>query len=137
MRKSHSNIIELLSKIKKIKERYLSIEKDMVSILSNKTEYDNTVAHYDHVIADLETELKNQPIGYRYTGEYYLKKPYVMPAEYMKGSGSLFMRENLSSWQVETEPGVYDYSYHRAVYKQLDGPLLTREDAEPVYQDKK
>lgn len=135
MKKTHSNISELLTKIKKIKERTLSTEKELVSILSNKAEYDQIIAHYDHVITDLEKELKNQPIGYRYTGDYYLKKPYVMPAEFIKGSGSLFMRENLSSWQVETEPGVCDYSYHRAVYKQLDGPLLTREDAEPVYQN--
>ena len=137
MQKTRSAIIELMSKVKKIKKSYMSLEKDILPLLSDQPEYDRIIAHYDYVIAELEKELQNKPIGYRYTGVYYLKKPYTMPAVFEKGFGSLYMSENLVSWQVEKEPGVCDYPYHRAVYKQLDGPILTREDAEPVYQNKK
>ena len=135
MQKTRKAVIELMRRVESIKERYISIEKDIFTLLSNKPEFDRTVAHYDAVIAELEKELKLKPIGYRYTGVYYLKKPYTMPVVFEKGFGSLYMIENLVSWQVEKEPGVRDYTYHRAVYKEIDGPLLTREDAEPVYQN--
>lgn len=137
MQKTRSAIMELLAKIKKTKKRYVSIEKDILSLLSDKTEYDRIIAHFDDLIAELEKELKNQPIGYRYTGVYYLKKSYPQPVEFIKNSGSLYMRENLVSWQVEKEPGVCEFPLYRAVYAEPEGRIITREDAEPVYYNKK
>ncbi|MBP9726702.1 MAG: hypothetical protein KBD83_04480 [Gammaproteobacteria bacterium] len=132
MQKTRTDIINLLASIKHTKERYVYVEKDIIS-LSNQAEYHRTVEHYDHLILALTKELQALPIGYRYTGTYYLKKPYTQPAEFEEGSGSLYMKENLVSWQTETGSGVYDSPYYRAVFKKPYGDQITKEDAEPVY----
>ena len=67
----------------------------------------------------------------------YLKKPYTIPAEFEKCKGSLYMRENLVSWQIEKEDGKLDYTYYRAVYKKPHGELIKREEAKPVYPTEK
>jgi hypothetical protein len=108
------------------------MEKDIIS-LSNQAEYNLAVEHYDNLIIALKKHIQTLPIGYRYTGIYYLKKPYTMPPEFEEGSGSLYMKENLVSWQIETDPGVHDSPYYRAVFKKPYGAQLTKEDAEPVY----
>jgi len=132
MQKTRTDIINLLASIKHTKERYVYFEKDIIP-LSNQAEYNRTVEHYDHLILALTKKIQTLPIGYRYTGTYYLKKPYTMPAEFEEGSGSLYMKENLVSWQIEKEPGVCDYAYYRAVFKKPYGAQLTKEDAEPVH----
>ncbi len=132
MQKSRTNCFNLLTNIQHSKDRYVCMEKDIIS-LSNQAEYNRIVEHYDHLILALTKELQALPIGYRYTGIYYIKKPYIMPPEFEEGSGSLYMKENLVSWQIEKEPGVCDYSYYRAVYKKPNGAQLRKEDAEPVY----
>ena len=132
MQKSRTNSINLLTTIKYSKDRYVYMEKDIIS-LSNQAEYNRVVEHYDNLIMALTKHIQALPIGYRYTGIYYLKKPYTMPAEFEEGSGSLYMKENLVSWQIEKEPGVCDYAYYRAVFKKPYGAQLRKEDAEPVY----
>ncbi len=115
MQKTRADITTLLMSIKHTKERYMYLEKEIISV-STQAEYDRTVDHYDQLILALTKELHALPIGYRYTGPYYLKKPYTMPPEFEEGSGSLYMKENLVSWQTETGPGVYDSPYYRAVF---------------------
>ncbi len=132
MQKTRADIINLLASIKHTKERYVYFAKEFI-LLSNEAEYNRTVEHYDHLILALTKEIQTLPIGYRYTGIYYLKKPYSMPAEFEEGSGSLYMKENLVSWQIEKEPGICDYAYYRAVFKKPNGAQLTKEDAKPVY----
>ena len=132
MQKTRTDIINLLASIKHTKERYVYFEKEFIS-LSNEAEYNRTVEHYDQLILALTKEIYELPIGYRYTGTYYLKKPYTIPAEFEEGYGSLYMKENLVSWQIEKEPGVCDYAYYRAVFKKPNGAQITKEDAEPVY----
>lgn len=132
MQKSRNSVKNLLSSIKYHKEKYVYFKKDIIS-LSTQAEYDRTVEHYDQLIDTLKKEMQMLPIGYRYTGMYYIKKPYTIPAEFEEGHGSLFMRENLVSWQIEKEPGVLEYPYYRAVFKQPNGAYLTKEDAEPIY----
>lgn len=135
MKKTRTNLRNLLTSIKYIQEAYVTKEKDIIG-LSNQVEYDRTIKHYDDLITTLTKELQTLPIGYRYTGTYFLKKSYTMPPEFEEHSGSLYMRENLVSWQIEAEPGRCENSYYRSVYKKPYGELITREDAEPVYQKK-
>jgi len=136
MQKTRADVISFQSSIKHLKDRYEYMEKNILP-LSNQAEYDRTVEHYEHLITALTKEIQTMPIGYRYTGTYYLKKPYTLPVEFEEGSGSLYMKENLVSWQIEKEPGKCEYAYYRAVYKKPDGPQITREDAEPVYPKEK
>jgi hypothetical protein len=86
------------------------------------------------LISKLSNELQSLPIGYRYTGTFYLKKPYVSSATFEKYSGVIFMREDLISWQIESGKERQDYSYHQHIFKEPSTDSeLTREDAEPVY----
>lgn len=132
MKKTRSNLINLRAHVKYMKEAYASKEKDIIEF-SDQAEYDRTIKHYDDLMTTLTKEIQMLPIGYRYIGTYYLKKPYTMPPEFEEHTGALFMRENLVSWQVEKEPGKYEYSYYRAVFKKPYGDLITRADAKPVY----
>jgi len=125
MQKTRTDILNLLASIKHTKERYVYIEKDIIP-LSNQAEYNRTVEHYDHLIMALKKEIQTFPIGYRYSGTYYIKKPYIQPAEFEEGSGSLYMKENLVSWQIETERGVHDSRYYRAVFKKPYGAQITK-----------
>ena len=136
MKKTRTDVNNLLTMIKNSKERYVFLEKE-ITLLSNQAEYNRTVEHYDDLINILTKELQALPIGYRYTGTYYLKKPYIIPYEFEECHGSLFMKEHLVSWQIEKEPGVCEYPYYRAVYKQPAGALINRDDGKPVYPSKK
>lgn len=133
MKKTRTNLIHLLTSIQYMKEAYVLKEKDIV-LLSNQAEYERTIKHYGDLMMLLTKELQTLPIGYRYTGTFYLKKPYTMPPEFEEHSGALYMRENLVSWQIEKEPGLCENSYYRAAFKKPNGPQITREDTEPVYQ---
>ena len=126
-------IINLLASIKSVRQRYVYLEKTIVP-LSSQAEYERTLQHYDHLITALTEDVKAQPIGYKYTGTYYLKKPYALPVEFEKCSGTLFMREDLVSWQIEKGPGSYDYTYYRAVFKKPHGEQIKREDGEPIFK---
>jgi hypothetical protein len=86
------------------------------------------------LISKLSNEVQSLPIGYRYTGIFYLKKPYVLPATFEKYSGVIFMREDLISWHIESGTERQDYSYHQHIFKEPSTDSeLKREDAEPVY----
>ncbi len=133
MQKSRSDVINFLSSIEHLKRQYLYMEKNIIQV-SSQADYDRTVKHYDHLITALTEEVKTLPIGHRYTGIYYIKKQNTVPVEFKECSGSLFMRENLVSWKVELEPGVYDYQYYRAVFKEPHGAQIRKVDGELVYQ---
>ena len=60
------------------------------------------------------------------------QEPYTIPPEYTKHEDSIFMREDLVSWQKE-EAGYPDGAYYRSVFKDPKGEHpLTKEDAKPV-----
>ena len=74
------------------------------------------------------------PIGYRYTGIFYIKKAYTFPPAYEEINGSAFMREDLSSWKIENEER-FKFSHHRAIFREADDTIpIKREDAKPVFQ---
>jgi len=109
MQKTRADVISFRASIKHLKERYEYMKKNIIP-LSNQAEYDRTIEHYDHLITSLTKDIQPMPVGYRYTGTYYLKKPYTVPFEFEKCSGTLFMQEHLVSWKIEKEPGIYDYT---------------------------
>ena len=137
MQKSLKHVRDTLYSIQWLKERNEYHSKELIRLGGEKL-YQQTNVFYDKVVNQLEEEIKELPIGYRYTGAYYLKKPYsyAMPAEFEKFEGSIFMREDLVSWQREKDDGSLDYTYYRTIYKTADvnGKIITREDAVPVYK---
>lgn len=124
-----------MSNIKFVKSKYENSKKDIIR-LTDQTEYATIINHYDYLITKLSEELQSLPIGYRYTGKFYLKKPYTLPTVFEEYDGSVYLREDLISWQIDSGLDYKDYSYHRIVFKvPKEGSEfeLKREDAEPVY----
>lgn len=135
MQKSLKHLRETLGSIKWLKERHEYYAKELIR-LGGEQRYKQTDLFYADVISKLREEIKELPIGYRYTGTFYLRKPYTLPVEFEEITGSVFMREDLVSWQLEKEDGRLDYTYYRSVYKEPNmlSEVLTREEAEPVYK---
>jgi hypothetical protein len=133
MSNDRKNAERVLSDLKSLKERYKYLEKEVID-LSSETEYEQTIHYYDKLIINITNKLLSFPIGYRYIGAFYLKKPNIIPSEFEKHEGAVFMREDLVSWLIEKGLESPDPSYHRNVYKEpRDGAELKREDANPVY----
>ena len=76
------------------------------------------------------------PIGHRYTGTFYLKQAYSVPAQSVKITGSAYMKEDLVSWSLDADdPKMNDYSYHREIFKDKNlKTLIKRDDADPVFE---
>ena len=115
----------ILDKHKQLKQDFLRLEAE-----ENQQQ---VLEFYERVIAKLNKELNKIPIGYRYTGVFYIRKSYTFPPAYEQISGSAFMREDLSSWAIENEAR-FKFSYHREIFREgNDTTPITRDDAEPVF----
>ncbi len=134
---SRKYVYSIISSMEFLKSRYESASKD-IQRATSKDEYDQTIKHLDKLVANLNKELISLPIGYRYTGIFYIKNSYNISAAFEKHDGVVFMREDLVSWQIEKGTERPDPSYHRNIYKEPnEGYELKREDAEPVYAESK
>ena len=133
MSKSRKYINSIMSNIQFLKFKYENAQEDIIRMTS-QAEYERTIKHYDLLIEKLSEELLALPIGYRYTGRFYLKKPYSIPVIFEEHYGVIYMREDLVSWQIESGVEPPNYSYHRTIFKKPEeGFELKREDSEPVY----
>lgn len=133
MSKSRKYINSVISNIQFLKHKYENVKEDIIRVTS-QIEYQRTIEHYDTLIAKLSDELLSLPIGYRYTGRFYIKKPYSIPIVFEEHYGTVYLREDLVSWQIDSGVEPKDYYYHRTILKKpKEGFELKREDAEPVY----
>ncbi len=130
---SRKYLYSTILNIESLKRKYEYSSKDIIRA-TNLDEYEQTIKHYDKLIANLNTELLLLPIGYRYAGIFYIKNTYNVPTTFEKHEGAVYMREDLVSWQIESGLERPDCSYHRNIYKEpKEGCELKREDAEPVF----
>lgn len=131
---SRKNLYSTMLSIGSLKNKYEYVAHDIKRTTSHD-EYEQTIKHYDKVIANLTKELMSMPIGYRYTGTFYIKNSYTIPTTFTKHDGVVFMREDLVSWQIEEGLDRPDSAYHRNIYKEpREGAELKKEDAEAVYE---
>lgn len=134
MNNSRKHIDGLISSVKFIKNKYEYIKKEVVR-LTSQDDYEKTIEHYDKLLSMLNQELSSLPIGFRYTGTFYIKNSYTIPATFEKHDGVVYLREDLISWQIEEGLSRPDYGYHRNIFKEpTDGAELKRQDAVPVYK---
>ncbi|WP_192485155.1 MULTISPECIES: hypothetical protein [Cysteiniphilum] len=103
---------------------------------SSEDDFNNTLDYVNKTIAKLEDKRQKLPIGHRYTGVFYLKKPYTIPSEAVKIKGSAFMREDLVSWTIESDDEYAKSVYYmRDVYLNMEMTVkLTREDCGEVFE---
>lgn len=112
------------------------LKKELV-ILSSEEEYQQIADYFKSIEDKMQLEYQALPKGHRYTGTFYLKKPYTIPAESVKIKGSAYMREDLVTWWIESkDEAAKNLWYVRAVYKDKKmTKLLMRKDGEPVYDE--
>jgi len=129
MQKNRAYITRLLFNLKTLKNNYDGLLKDISEVIN--IEHINPEDPFLELIELLTKEQKTLPIGYRYTGPFYMKQF----EKFTKYNGVLFMKENLVSWIIEQGTDRHDPCYHRNIFKEpRDGAELKKEDAEPVFE---
>ena len=105
---------------------------------SSEDDFNNTLDYVNKTIAKIEDKRQKLPIGHRYTGVFYLKKPYTIPSEAVKIKGSAFVREDLVSWTIESDDEYAKNVYYvRDVYLNKEMTVrLKRADCVEVFDEK-
>ncbi|WP_203368834.1 hypothetical protein [Cysteiniphilum marinum] len=103
---------------------------------SSDNDFNNALDYVNKTIAKIEDKRQKLPIGHRYTGVFYLKKPYTIPSEAVKIKGSVFVREDLVMWTIESDDEyVKNVYYVREVYLNKEMTVrLKREDCVEVFE---
>lgn len=114
MLKNRKSIKDVIYHLESILNRQQAL-KEILITLEGETNYQQSIDFYTRSIAKLTAELDKLPIGYQYTGTFYIKKPYTVPTEYEKIVGTAFMREDLVSWTILNEERFRDI-YKRAIF---------------------
>ena len=117
----------------------LNWKKDVFLNESPEKSYDEVVGYVESVMTKLKENVEALPIGHRYTGTFYVKKPYSIPSESVKLKGSAFMSEDLVSWIIDSEDEYAKNLYYvRSIFKDKGMTrLLEREDGDGVFEVKK
>ena len=111
-------------------------KKTKIIELSSDKEYNKATEYVQSMVNKFEADLKQAPIGHRYTGIFYVKRPYSIPYESVKLKGAAFMREDLISWVIESDDEYAKNLYYvRDVFKDKDMKVrIKREDGEAVFE---
>lgn len=129
MKKSRAYITRLLHNLKTLKSNYEGILKDSATVIN--IENLKSIDPFFELTELLTKEQKSLPIGYRYTGPFYIKQG----EQFIKYEGVLFMRESLVSWVIEKGTYRHDPCYYRNIFKEpKEGCELKKEDAELVFE---
>ena len=72
---SRKHLYTTISSIQFVKNRYEYASND-IQLATSKDEYEQTIKHYDQLIENLNKKLRSLPLGYRYTGAFYIKNSY-------------------------------------------------------------
>ena len=134
MPNSLKHLRETISSIKFLKDRNSALEKELIELLGQGS-YEQIIKFYDNAITKLKIAASKLPIGHQYRGTFYIRKPYTIPAEFVEINGSIFMRENLVTWEIRDQ-GNKSLGYRRAVFKKPEfNTEFVREDGEPVFEE--
>ena len=101
------------------------------------TDSEGLLQQFDEATQQIAKQVCDLPVGHRYDGEFYLKKPGMKPPlEFEKKAGALFMREDLTTWGFDKSDQLYNNCFSRVFYKKpsIDSPIQ-REDGKPVFDD--
>jgi hypothetical protein len=134
-RKNTKTNIESLNRILYL----LDYNKDTLLSESSESSFNNASDYVKSIVAKLEDRKDKLPIGHRYTGTFYLRKAYKIPFEAVKIKGSVFMREDLHSWVVESDDEyTKDLGCFKNVYREKKMiNTFKREDGEVVFEVKR
>ncbi|MBK2124843.1 hypothetical protein [Fangia hongkongensis] len=116
----------------------INFKKDVFIDNSSENDLKKIIDYVNKTKAKIDTKRQSLPIGHRFTGTFYLKKPYTIPSEAVEIEGSAFIPEHLVSWKIESDDEYAKNLYYvRAIYKDKAMRVpLTREDGEAVFDEK-
>ena len=115
----------------------INYKKDVFVEYSSENELEKLVDYVNKIKVKIKKKRQSLPIGHRFTGTFYLKKPYTVPSEAVKIEGSAFMPEHLVSWKIESrDEYAKNLWYMRDVYKDKGmKERVKREDGVEVFED--
>ena len=134
-KRNRKQVKELINSLRSLRDRHEYWKNEFIELVGEQG-FSELTKIYNQAIDKLIQEKKSLPVGYRYTGRFYIKKPYSIPVQYEMIDGAAFMREDLISWRIEAEH-FYKDSYFRAIYKDASGKessQIKREDSKPLYE---
>lgn len=116
--------------------RVISYNKKVIVSLVGQDQYDSLSSQFSEMFTKLTERIAQLPIGKRYTGTFYFKKPYTQNTVTIKIDGSAFMREDLVSWYIDPPHNEnHDVSYLRTIYKDaVCSQAVTLDDAKYVFE---
>lgn len=90
---------------------------------------------FEDALKGLSARIRDLPLGHRYEGEFYIKKPGTkFGPEFEKVAGAILMKENLSTWGPDESIPNQKLGYTRHFYKEPSvDKLLKRDDGIPVF----
>ncbi len=116
--------------------RRYQAQRDVLIDASSEKAFEYSDQYLSQSVATLIEKQKDYPVGHRYTGTFYVREPYSVPVRSIKVNGVAFMREDISSWLIESSDSPYHLRLFRGIFK--DDRLrdeIQRNDAEPVYEE--
>ncbi|MCP4278793.1 MAG: hypothetical protein GY776_02160 [Alteromonas sp.] len=132
--KSLTAEIEVLERL----QRTLESNKSILVDTGGETGYLSSIQYLQTVIATLTKKKLSLPIGYRFTGTFYVRQAYSVPISTRKVEGSAFMREDLVSWIIEEDAEITNQYYFREIYRDKHmETVIPHEEAQPVYAKQK
>ena len=116
----------------------INYKKDAFVEYSSESDLEKVIDYVNKTKAKIEKKRQSLPIGHRFSGTFYLKKPYTVPSEAVKIKGSAFMPEHLVSWKIESDD---EYAnnlwYVREIFKDKDmKERVKRDDGLAVFEEK-
>tara|TARA_B110000908_G_C10143263_1_gene397812 strand:+ start:513 stop:947 length:435 start_codon:yes stop_codon:yes gene_type:complete len=134
---SRKNTLEHLKAVYSLKNKHEKLKNIFVNA-SGEQSFQQCLNYHDELIQKFKEKLTIMPIGFRYTGTFYIKKSYSLELEFVKYDGTLYMREDLVSWEIESGRNGNEPFLNRFVYREpfLNSPLIKKEDADilPVFE---
>ena len=136
MQHSRKNALESLRSVYVLKNKHEKLKNSFIS-LTGEAPFQQCIKYYNELIDKLKDQINVLPIGFRYVGIFYIKKSYTLELEFVKYEGSLYMREDLVSWEIEKGRNGNESYLNRFVYREpfLDAALIKKGDTDiiPVF----
>ncbi len=115
----------------------VNVDEESLTEFASEDEYQQIIKTLERAVSGMKEKAKTLPLGTRYSGTFYIRKPYTMPTESVQVTGSAFMREDLISWSIdESVRPDFVYGVLRDIFKdkELKEPIK-REEGELVFAD--
>ena len=97
--------------------RQLMRNKATLLSVGSAAEYARSAAYLQRAQAVLTERIKALPVGVRYSGVFFIRRPFSSPSEIVRIEGSAFMAEDLNTSVIENHPCSPKDYHHGQIFK--------------------